>query len=287
MKKSTIGIVIVSFLLIIIGGGLFIGGTLAVGGIEVAKDALAKHGVYIDHGFQIDIDRGSRPMKYSDMEPMYFNAEDVRNLKLEMGKAEVEIVENASAKQISVETDGNYDIYVENGVLHIEIAKGLDEHFMRIEIPSNAVFESVEISAGACVADIQYLETREFAAEVGAGQVNIKDLQADSAEFEIGVGEIIVDYASVQECDINVGMGNFEYHGIIENHVGIECGMGNAEVYLKASEEDYNYEIDCAAGNVSIGDESFGGLASERKINNHAEATIDIECGMGNVTIEF
>ena len=63
--------------------------------------------------------------------------------------------------------------------------------------------------------------------------------------------------------------------------------MGNAELYLDGCMEDYNYEIECATGNVEIDDESFSGLAAERVINNDADAVMNIECSMGNVTVGF
>lgn len=249
MKKSNIRIVIVSFLMIIIGGGLFIGGILAVGGIGAAKDALAKHGVYIDHGFQIDMDRSSRPMKYSDMEPVYFRWEDVRCLELEAGAAEVKVFQDDSASDICVRTDGDYDIFIKNSVLFIKTRNKVKNHTLILELPSDMVFDSVDIEAGACTIEIESLETKKL-------------------DVELGAGEIIINHASVKEC-------------------GLSVGMGSAEISLDGNKEDYNYDIECGAGNVEIGNESFGGLASEKRINNHADAVVEIECGMGNVIIGF
>lgn len=249
MKKSTIGILIVSFLLIMIGGCLFIGGILGIGGIEAAKVALAKHGVYIDHGFQIDINRSDPSIEYSSMEPLFFYAGDVRNLKLEVGEAEVEVLQDDSAEDIAVRTDGDYDIYMKDDVLVIKTRNKADNHTLLLEIPEDMFFDSVEIEAGACAMDIEYLETKKL-------------------DVELGAGEIIINQLYVQTCELSVG-------------------VGNAEIYLDGSKEDYNYEIECAVGNVDIGNESFGGLASERRINNHADANVEIECGMGNVTIGF
>ena len=40
-------------------------------------------------------------------------------------------------------------------------------------------------------------------------------------------------------------------------------------------------------GNVTVNNESFGGIASDRTIEHDADADMDIDCGMGNVTITF
>lgn len=287
MKKIIKGFVITAVVMIVVGIGLFIGGIVSAGGVSAARSALDGYEFYFDDdgihfNYGHDHEAGT-----TASEKQQYGTEDVRSLDLEIGAAQVEIVENFSAKDISVQTDGRYDIYVKNGVLHLESKKDMDDHTMRLEIPSNAVFESVEISVGACQMNIQRIETKKFDVEVGAGQVVIEDLMADDAQFEIGAGEIIVDYANVQECVVDVGMGNFEYNGKIARCGDIECGMGNAEIYLDGCMEDYNYEIECAAGNVEIDDESFSGLAAERVINNDADAVMNIECSMGNVTVGF
>ena len=249
MKKSTIGILVTSLLLILIGGGLFVGGILAVGGIEAAQNALARHGVYIENGVHIDINRSNRSIKYSDMEPMYFAAEDIKTLKLEAGAADVEVVTDDSVNDICIRTDGNYDVYMKDNALFIKMKNKVEQHSLRIELPSDMVFDSVDIEAGACAMEIESLKTKVLDAELGAG-------------------ELIINQLDVQKCELSVG-------------------MGNAVICLEGRKEDYNYDIECGAGNVDIGNESFGGLASERKINNYADASIDIECGMGNVTIDF
>ena len=249
MKKSTITVLIVSLVLIIGGGALFVGGVLSVGGIAAAKDMLAKHGVFIGKGIQIDVNLGDRIMKYSDMDPIYFAKEDVEALELETGAAEVEVIQGNQDDDICVRTDGNYDIFVKNSTLFINAENVVGNHKLVLEIPSDMVFDRVDIEAGASVIQIDALNTKKLEADIGAG-------------------EIIIDQLSVKKLDLSVG-------------------MGNAEIFLEGSEEDYNYEIECGAGNVDIGNESFGGLASDRRINNDADATIEIECGMGNVTIEF
>ncbi len=292
MKKSTGKIVIVALILITVGIGLFIGGIFAVGGMAAAKEGLAEHGVFIDRGFHIDINRSrpraaSKAIRISDEEKSMFQLEEVDSLEIEVGAAQVELLQNDSSDQITVWADCENDTYVKNGVLHIENQVDLEECTIIIAIPSNAVFGEIDISGSACEMNIERLETKYIELEVDAGQITVADLNAEDAQFEIGAGEIFVDYANIEQMDVNIGMGNFVYEGEITRRGSVDCGMGNAELHLKGDKEDYNYEIDCAAGNVDIGNQSYGGLAAEKTINNHADATIEIDCGMGNVTIEF
>ena len=63
--------------------------------------------------------------------------------------------------------------------------------------------------------------------------------------------------------------------------------MGNIEMTLEGSEEEFNYKLEGSMGNISVGQDSFSGFSSERNIDNHADKEMEIECSMGNITIDF
>ncbi|MBQ8857441.1 MAG: DUF4097 family beta strand repeat protein [Lachnospiraceae bacterium] len=308
MKKSTIGVVIAATVLIVSGIGLFIGGMMAAGGVDAAKDIIVGNGIngmfdinWDEDGFDIDFEAGnqgkieesgtvaSEKQNYSDMEPITFGMEDVKSLYLETKGAEIEVGGNSNGEFV-VRTDGKYEIYVRNEILYIK-SKGIqDEHKMLIEIPTLQVpgemlFEEVEMKADACDISMDQISAKEFDLEIGAGRIEIGQLVAEYGEFDVGAGEIIVTYGNMNECDVNVDMGNFEYTGMILRHGDVECNMGNTAFDLERGVEDYNFEIECGAGNVSIGNQNFSGLGTEKFINNQVQEQFDIECNMGNVSI--
>ena len=310
MKKSTIGVIIAAVVMIVGGIGLIFGGVLAVGGIEAAKAAVFGSGIDLNHvfefeidedGFDIDLKEGnqrktedkgtvaSEKQNYSDMEPVTFGMEDIKSLHLEAEAAEIEIGGNSN-REFSVRTDGNYEIYVKNEVLYIK-PKGIqDEHKLLIEIPilqipGEILFQDVEVKADTCDIYVSGISAKEFDLEIGAGRVEFGQLVVEHGEFDVGAGEIIVTYGNMNECDVNVDMGNFEYTGMVLRHGDVECNMGNAVFNLEKDVEDYNFEIECGAGNVNIGNQSFSGLGTEKYINNQVQEQFDIECNMGNVSI--
>ena len=92
---------------------------------------------------------------------------------------------------------------------------------------------------------------------------------------------------TAQEVKLEVGMGECVYHGKILKELDAECDLGNMDITIEGSEEDYNYEIECAAGNIALGGRSIAGLAAERNIDNSAPGTIELSCNMGNITVNF
>ena len=47
----------------------------------------------------------------------------------------------------------------------------------------------------------------------------------------------------------------------------IKCSMGNVALTLSGSERNYNYTIECAMGNIDIGDHNYSGLSKETSID--------------------
>lgn len=313
MKKSTVAVIVIAVIMSITGAALFVGGMVASGGSESAVEVLEKLEIYLnEEGLDLDISAGnhqkhetkempvekqpeetavvSEKVQFSDMEPVTFSMEEVESLYLEVNDADVEFGGSTSG-EIIIRTDGGYEYYVKNKVLYVK-PKGIQkEHEMLIELPvlqeaGKYLFKEAEIHAGASEIFISEISAREFDLEIGAGRVTINQLTAEQADFEIGAGEVIVEYGNVYDCETNVDAGNFEYTGMILKHGDVECNLGNAEYHLEREPEDYNYEIECGAGNVTIGKESFTGLGTEKYIDNHVQESFDIECNMGNVTID-
>lgn len=279
MKKSTLGVIITAVVMIVVGIGMCIGGVMAAGGFDAAVNELIGSGIDIERFYHLDIDEDKSKVAYV--------VNDVSSLELNLGAANVKITESDQTDEISVKTEGNFKVFVKNKILYVKTENDLEEHTMILEIPKNVVFEKVDITGNACELEVQYLEAREVDVEADAGAIYFGEVVANNAEFEIGAGEIVIDRGTVQRCDASVGMGNFKYTGSIEKYGDVECGLGNAEFYLDGTETDYNYEIDCSAGSVTIGNEIYGGVATEKMINHQADATIEIDCSMGNVVVTF
>lgn len=105
--------------------------------------------------------------------------------------------------------------------------------------------------------------------------------------MEIGAGEIKAENAKVENLDVDMSMGNVEYEGGLSKEGRISCSMGNVELNLSGESWDFDYAIDCAAGNVEIENSQFSGLGVTKYIDNGAEKKITVDCAMGNVAIDF
>lgn len=89
------------------------------------------------------------------------------------------------------------------------------------------------------------------------------------------------------DCNFKVGMGDVDIEGNITGKLDADCGLGNMELELTNSYNDFNYAINVGAGNVEIEDKEYSGIGNNMDINNNADKTMNIKCGLGNVSVEF
>ncbi len=124
--------------------------------------------------------------------------------------------------------------------------------------------------------------------EVGAGQIMAEGLLVSKLEVSVGAGEIRLNEMEIEELEAQVGMGNFIAKGTVSVSIEAECSMGNMELELSGDQTDYDYEVECVAGNIKIGEDKYGGgIVKEQKIDNGAGRRMDLECSIGNIAVTF
>lgn len=221
---------------------------------------------------------------------------DISNLDIDFGGGMCVISESSDEYfHIHTENANEFQYYTEDKTLYLkgfdDITFGIqsgDYNKVYLEIPKSFSFENIDIELGA-----GYLESHSLAATdkitltVGAGELISHSLAADTLALEVGAGNVEIRDANIANSDISVGFGNITYHGIITHDLTAKCGMGNLELFLQDSYESHNYDVDCAMGNLTIHEKSFGAVAYSDYIQHGADSTYTLECGMGNMNILF
>lgn len=242
--------------------GLAAAGIFAAAGIGLCTAAVVMgvNSGELSGGFRNWI-RSSRGGELRTEKPQAsFDAESIHNLELDLQYADMKIVETDSKKITLVLSGDTGDITYRQQGSTLEISdesewvisflkgKGKDTA-LRLEIPKGMQFHETEI-------------------EIGTGQLEIGYLDTGELSLECGVGDII--------CS-----------GMIRRDAEINCGVGSITMELDQKESDFNYEIECGVGSIQVGNMSFDGLGTEQSIENKAAQTMDLECGVGDISIRF
>lgn len=224
----------------------------------------------------------------------YMVGSGITKLDIEVGGCEVKVDKSGDDNFYAQGSNtGKFQCYEKNGTLYVKTLgteeewTGFNHSRINIYVPEAYLFEKIEVELGAGQLSLGEIAATEVDAEVGAGQILIDYLQAERCKVEVGMGELIVNDMQVTKMDAEVGMGHLLLGGTITGDVNAECAMGSLEMNLVGNEEDFNYMIESAVGNISIGGSDYSGLAQDKMIRNGADKNMTLECAMGNVQIDF
>lgn len=320
MKKFMKFCFVMAMVLIIIGGALYMVG-IRVGGRENMGELLSNVGIhfpgmgsvteFVDSGKEYateiidyigadgyDINEAS--MFREDYEIWSGNVSrqqigqsPVEALILEIGGSMVELEESDDGSiYIEGESVGKMQAYMEGSVLYVKSVRPanlMDEiknSSITLYLP-DCILQSVEVSLGAGQLTLDNLTVQDMTASIGAGQLLMEDMELDTLDVSLGAGELRTEDVTVDILSASIGAGNMEFSGAVTGSADISCNMGNVSMELDGTKEDFNYQLNCVAGNMDIDGDSFVGAAVDRFIDNGAEKNMEINCSMGNVEVDF
>ena len=217
----------------------------------------------------------------------------INELHLEIGGSMVEIKDSDDGNiYIEGENIGKMQAYVEGETLFVKSVRPanlMDEiknSTITLYLPDSSV-HLLEVSLGAGKLELKDMVVENMVASIGAGQLLMKDMELGTLEVSLGAGELRAEDVAVENLISSIGAGNMDFSGDIRTSARISCSMGNVSMELAGDKEDYNYQLKCVAGNMEIDGDSFSGASVERYIDNNAARTIELDCAMGNVEVDF
>lgn len=179
------------------------------------------------------------------------------------------------------------------GVLHVKVVRetlieeDTEENILNLYFPREYVLESAEIELGAGSIEAEKLHVYDLNITVEAGKMAIDTLISDKADLSVGAGMLTIGNGELKNADLSVDVGNMIFNGNIQGNADIECAVGNMQMILQGDVKDFNYELQCMAGNILLNGEKHSGVNEGMSIDNAASKQMDLDCAMGNMKIEF
>lgn len=275
-------------------GGRVSGDSVDRWGENVAEQIQENTGnVHYDLDDNMDFDE-DYPIQEGDVEKFDLGIADagITELELEAGGCSVE-VKTSKDEHFYVEAAGmrRFQGYVEGNTLTVRgTAKYTTANWngsITLYVPADYQWEqaTLELGAGSLEAEKMFADSLE--AHVGAGQMVFDELNANQSVFDCGMGQLIVEQLQSRIVDATVGMGSLQLKGDVTEQLTAECSMGELQCKLAGIQTDFNYDLRCGMGELTVGDDSYAGVVQEKQINNNATKSMDLECAMGSVSVQF
>lgn len=225
-----------------------------------------------------------------------FSGSDIRELYVKSAGVSVKFTEHEGEDFLIEATKVHqYQAYVESGELYI-IARGksnndLGEGIVNIAVPSEVLDAGtldVFIKSAASVVELGRMEAEELELNVAAATISWNDLTVQDLDVEMAAGIVHGKNTLVMgSSEIHVSAGSMNLFGVLGLETDIEMTAGMVTIELADEYTDYNYDISCAGGSVTVGDHVSEGIAKTVEIGNNAPKNMAIECSMGAVNINF
>ncbi|MDY3251326.1 MAG: hypothetical protein SOX32_13395 [Candidatus Choladocola sp.] len=110
----------------------------------------------------------------------------------------------------------------------------------------------------------------------------------EDVEISAGAGEIRTDgFIRCRKLELDCGIGSCDISADISKKAKIKGGVGEIHLVLAGEEEDFDYDISCGIGEITIGESHYSELGGDYKTDNDSGKEVKVECGVGSVTIGF
>ena len=178
--------------------------------------------------------------------------------------------------EISIDGINEIEIYSEGNSLYIEGKDGIKGLKSGENSHSHISYkkdnDELKIYIGKC-------HDQEIQLYVPENIGNIK------TELEFNVCEAVINNVALDEVKIESNGGDIEFIGSVSLKLDIENTASQMFFELNDNIDQYDIEVECNAGSVTVGDESFDGMITRREIKRGSNKKIEVECNAGNVEI--
>jgi hypothetical protein len=142
------------------------------------------------------------------------------------------------------------------------------------------------ISAGRLQGENIRARTGSFS--VDAGELLVDGLVIpEGSDYNIGTGHLVISDLEAEDITIKCGVGDVELEGIVTGKNKVDCSIGRVKLELDAYEDDYSYEAETVLGSIYINGRSYHGAMREREFDGGNLGFFNLECEIGNISIDF
>ena len=287
MKKMTKIALILAGIFIVIGGILVVLGLMMGARLEELEDM----GIHVS------------PMGQTNTTPgIEFQIGEIDELdeRKERGKETQDLFQSKEKEKRGAKTAGNLDrleVEVENAKITIyaledteeivydsnrDIAERKEGSTLKLEDHSRQK-EELELKIYLPVNGLKEIEIEALACELTADNII-----SDIVKLEIANAVVRVDKLTVaQQAQMEISNGEMTIGYFEGNSLEAECEQGIIKVACEGDSKDYNYELECGLGSITVGGENYSGMGEEIRVNNGSRKHISADCSMGEIILEF
>ena len=298
MKKPIRGILMVSFVALIVGIGLVIAGVVAGATWQDAGNAFFSGKYSIGKSTFIGIGANWKSQAVGDKLSGEDNvlkevdAKKVERLTIRIFAGELDIKEGKSDYFQVNNKENRGNCFVEYSDNELTITFEGNKHGKGAKatlwIPEGLSIDEVEVRVDAGKITVDTLEATNLMASVGAGQLITKDIQATTVDIEVDAGEFKSGGEMIADkVALRVAAGAIKVNLIDTKDADLNVAAGSISATFAGQESDYRIDANCDIGRIKIGGESYHVGKDYKSWGEASGRVIVVECSVGEAEINF
>lgn len=282
----------------LLGGGALVGYSVSQGyNPDPEKLIITKDGVH--YGID-DEDDGTAvfiPDESSDNDSTinFTNeeAEELRKIDVEICAAEVFVCSGSSFRINTQNINNNLFSYeLNDGELSIEYGGDdfdfsdlFDDHSdaeIYVTVPLKSSYDKLDVDVSGGNAFISEITASNLEIDVSAGKLTLDSFISDEkSDIEITAGELSIHDSRLKDAQIKQTAGDIIFNNCVVNgDTSIKMTAGELNMTLLGSKEDYTFDVNKTAGEISIDN-------SDKIPDTNGENHMNIKITAGNCYIDF
>lgn len=205
---------------------------------------------------------------------------DLSMTNLEIKQADVFQIEKRNiSSQLKCKVTGNTLEIKENNTKwfnHID-----EKATIIVYIPKHMTLQTLDVSMGVGVAEIQGIRTNKLDIDSGAGKMTLINVTSKKTNIDGGAGNLIIDDSILEDLSLDCGVGVTEIKADIVGNSKISCGVGKTKLILTQSKENYTIQTETGLGSMMLNGEK----CSDDGNYGSGDNMIKIDGGVGSVEI--
>lgn len=224
-----------------------------------------------------------------DLNVISNEVKEVSTLKIDLESTNLYIKEG---NEFKVETNNSKITFEdENGSIKIKeknqnlLSNNNSESNLIIYIPEDTMLlDETTIKTGAGKINIEKLNTQGLYLKLGAGDVYIENvINTKETQIDGGVGKTELKLCEMNNLEANLGIGEFVFNGELTGKSKIDSGIGTININLIDNKSNYTIDINKGLGNITLD----GQKLEIDRLYGTGENYIGIDGGIGEIKIEF
>ncbi len=204
--------------------------------------------------------------------------EEFESIDLEAGAVELTFHNTGDAYKVSYSTTNKSlvpEVKVVRGTLKIQQDKdsikkliGTKSQVLKlvITIPENVALNNINLEVGAC-------------------DVDLSEMRASALNIDSGAGDVDIQNSTIEKITVDAGAGDVDLASVNFNFLEVDAGAGDVDITGITDPEEYSFDVSVGMGELTINEQSQGGIGADYKTEGTTDKKITIDSGAGDVDV--